>query len=334
MDTVIRCFHFGAKGEAGQAKSLQDALHALIRPGFVWIDIQGPTREALEPLVGSLRLNRLSIEDCIDDNQIPKVENYEHYTFLLFNSYVYRDRAITVGETDFILGKKFLVTVHGLIEGTAGFFAGLDDHLRHALAQASASPDALMQEILDYMVDRKFEAIETIQDEIDGYEETLLADAGEFRPAMLLDVRRNLLKLRKSLYHEREVFIKICRRDSPYIAEESIYAYRDIYDHLAKFFESVEIEREMVTNLLELHMSLVNNRLATASNDINTTMRKLTVITTIFMPLTLIAGVGGMSEFSMMTGPENWRLSYTLFLAGSGAVGLVNYLLLKYLKWV
>ncbi len=122
------------------------------------------------------------------------------------------------------------------------------------------------------------------------------------------------MSLRKSLFHEREILIKICRKDCPFIAEKAIFHYRDIYDHLAKFFELTESYRDIVTSLMEMYLSMLNNQMTKAANETNVTVRRLTFITTIFMPLTLLAGIGGMSEWSMMTGPENWRIAYPAFL--------------------
>lgn len=85
----------------------------------------------------------------------------------------------------------------------------------------------------------------------------------------------------------------------------------------------------IVTSLMELHMSMLNNQMAKAANETNMTVRRLTFITTIFMPLTLLAGIGGMSEWSMMTGPGNWRIAYPAFLLGMAAIGVANYFLLK-----
>ena len=145
-------------------------------------------------------------------------------------------------------------------------------------------------------------------------------------------LRRALLAMRKSLFHEREILVKVCRRDSPFIGEKAIYHYRDIYDHLTKCFEIVEVYREMVTNAMEMYLSLINNRMARVSNRMNATVRRLTLITTIFMPLTLLAGVGGMSEWSMITGPDNWKVSYPLFLVGMAVIGLLSYRALRWLE--
>jgi magnesium transporter len=138
-----------------------------------------------------------------------------------------------------------------------------------------------------------------------------------------------LLTLRKSLFHEREILVKICRKDCQFIPEKAIFFYRDIYDHLAKFFELTESSRDIVTSLMEMYLSMLNNQMAISANDTNAIVRRLTFITTIFMPLTLLAGIGGMSEWSMMTGPENWKISYPAFIVAMGFLGVANYFFLK-----
>lgn len=139
--------------------------------------------------------------------------------------------------------------------------------------------------------------------------------------------------LRKSLYHEREILVKINRLDCPFIPEKALIAYRDIYDHLAKFFELTETYREIETSLMELYTSLLNNKMTQMSNETNRSVKRLTLITTVFMPLTLLASIGGMSEWTMMTGgEEKWEISYTIFLIGLVIIGGINYFLIKGLE--
>ncbi len=140
------------------------------------------------------------------------------------------------------------------------------------------------------------------------------------------------MSLRKSLFHEREILVKICRKDSPFITEKAIYHYRDIADHLVGFFELTESYRDIVTSLMEMYLSMLNNQMSKAANATNTTVRRLTIITTIFMPLTLLAGIGGMSEWTMMTGAENWRIAFPAFLLAMVVIGFGNYYLLQWLE--
>jgi magnesium transporter len=186
-----------------------------------------------------------------------------------------------------------------------------------------------MHIVLDYLVDHKYKAFDDMEEELELAEESLLDNVEKFQPMQLLRMRKNLMLLRKSLFHEREILVKICRQDCPFISEKAIVHYRDIYDHLAKFFELTETYREIETSLMELYTSLLNNLMTKMSNDTNMSVRRLTLMATIFMPLTLIAGIGGMSEWSMMTGPSNWKISYPLFVLGMVVIAVIDFYLIK-----
>jgi hypothetical protein len=120
--------------------------------------------------------------------------------------------------------------------------------------------------------------------------------------------------------------------DCPYIPEKAIFHFRDIYDHLAKFFELTETNREIVTSLMELYTSLLNNHMTKVSNETNASVRRLTLIATIFMPLTLLAGIGGMSEWTMITGPGNWKVAYPLFIVGMAVIAAINFILIRLIE--
>jgi magnesium transporter len=223
-----------------------------------------------------------------------------------------------------------LITVSGRGGAERRFYRKAEEAIGLNMENVRKGPAFLLHLLLDDIVDNKFIAIEAIQDEIDGAEERVLEDTNRFQPGELLHLRRYLLMLRKSLFHEREIMVKICRRDSPFISEKSIYHFRDIYDHLAKFFEAIEINREMITDLMEMYLSIINNQMAMMANKTNRTVRLLTLITTVFMPLTLLAGIGGMSEWTMMTGVQHWKIAYPLFLLGLAVLGIANYVVLRW----
>lgn len=327
-----RFFHVVHNGKLKPLESIDEALSVLNGAGYVWFDFLDPLREDLEPLIQPLSLHPLAIEDCIDEEQVPKIDDFPSNTFVLFNSYDYIDNTLVIDEINYFLGKNFLVSVHHCHTGIKDFFGKLDDAVARDIGNVRKGPDFLLHVILDYVVDRKFKAIEALQEELDNAEEIILKTPTLFRPESVLHLRKSLLSLRKSLFHEREVMVRICRRDSPFITEKSIYHYRDIYDHLAKFFEAIEIYREMITSLMEMYLSMLNNRMTKVANRTNQIVRRLTLINTIFMPLTLLAGIGGMSEWSMMTGPENWSIAYPIFLVLMVVLGVVNYFGLKILE--
>jgi magnesium transporter len=324
-----RFIYVAPDGGLKQLPSLEVASGTMSSGGYLWLDYVDPSREQLGALVQPLGIHPLSIEDCFDDQQVPKIDIFPNSAFVLVNSYGYGARQLTTDELDFFLGKNFLVSVRGCGSSDSGFHEVLDERVRQDLDTVRKGPDFLLHTILDFVVDSKFGAIEALEDDINAAEEAMLADAPAFHLEDLMHLRRALLTLRKSLYHEREVLTRICRRDSPFVSEAAIYHFRDIYDHLAKFFELIEMNRDIVTSLTEMYLSLINNQMAQMANRTNHTVRRLTLITTIFMPLTLLAGVGGMSEWSMMTGPGNWRTAYPAFLAGMVVIGLISYLVLR-----
>jgi magnesium transporter len=324
-------YHISQAGKFSHFATIEEALTAAKDGGTAWLHYCETTKEELSNLIDPLGLHPLAIEDCFDENEIPKIEDFPRNTFILFNCFDYSNRELSIGEIDLFIGDNFLVTVSQNKSENRGFLDGIENIVETNIQSARHGPSFLMHVILDYVVDQKFTAIEALEDELDSVEGAMLSDASSFKPAELIRFRRYLLDLRKSLFHEREILVKICRKDCPFITEKAIFHYRDIYDHLVGFFELTESYRDIVTSLMEMYLSMLNNQMAKAANETNTTVRRLTIITTIFMPLTLLAGIGGMSEWSMMTGPDNWRIAYPAFLVMMVVIGFGNYYLLKWL---
>jgi magnesium transporter len=320
---------FNPSGVYYSVDSAEKAIMALKEGGFIWLNYFDPERKELSSLVDPLGVHPLSIEDCMDASQVPKIEQFPDNSFIIFNSFSYSGKDLAIDEIDIFIGKNYVITVSGFRSDGREPLKGVESLVALDPENAKRGPAFLTHIILDYLVDQKFHAIESVEDELEAAEESLIDNPEKFNPAELIRLRRFLLNLRKSLFHEREIFVKICRLDSPFIGEKAIFHYRDIYDHLAKFLELTENYREIVTSLMELYTSLLNNIMTNASNQTNLSVRRLTLIATIFMPLTLIASIGGMSEWSMMTGPQNWKITYPLFLMGMIILGIGSYILIK-----
>ncbi len=326
-----RFYHISPAGKLIGVPSVAEALTAVKEGGFLWLHYDQPTKEELSALSDPLGLHPLSIEDCFDDNQVPKIEDYPKNTFILFNAFSYANGKLSIDEVDLFIGENFLVTVTRSDPNDGRLLHGIEQIVERDIESARQGPAFLMHVILDHIVDHKFAAIESLEDELDLAEETMLASVSSFNPAELIRMRRDLLSLRKIIFHEREILTKICRKDCPFVSDKAIFHYRDIYDHLAKFFELAESHRDLVTSLMEMYLSMLNNQMTKTAQETNVTVRRLTLITTIFMPLTLLAGIGGMSEWSMMTGPENWKIAYPAFLLAMVLLGFANY---YFLKWI
>jgi magnesium transporter len=325
-------YHFTSSGLFYAVKSADEAIALLKEGGFIWLNFYCPSKDELNALVESMGIHPLSVEDCLDSSQVPKIEHFPNNTFIIFNSYSYIEKTLFIDEVDFFIGKSWLITVSGInAEGRAPL-NNIESIIEKDPALLKSGPAFLLHVVLDYVVDQKFHAVESLEYEMEESEDEVLENPSAFKPTKLVSLRKDLVNLRKSLFHEREILIKICRMDCPFIPEKAIFHYRDIYDHLAKFFELTESYREIVTSLMELYTSLLNNLMTKMSNETNISVRRLTLITTVFMPLTLLASIGGMSEWSMMTGPSNWRIAYPLFLLGMLIIGVMNYYLIRRLE--
>jgi magnesium transporter len=322
-------YHITSAGLFYGVKTVEEAVAALKEGGFVWLNYYNPPKEELHSLVDIMGVHPLSIEDCLDSSQVPKIEHFPNNTFIIFNAFSYENKVLFIDEVDLFISKNFLITVSGISSEGRKPLSDIVKIIENDPGLAKAGPAFLMHVVLDYIVDDKLQAFESLEDELEEAEDDVLNDPASFKPSELMRLKKYLVTLRKSLFHEREILVKISRMDCPVIPERAIFHYRDIYDHLAKFFELTETNREIVTSLMELYTSLLNNQMTKVSNETNVSVRRLTLITTIFMPLTLIAGIGGMSEWSMMTGPSNWKIAYPLFMLGLLVIGITNFYLIR-----
>ena len=326
-------YHFTSSGLFYGLKTSEEAITALREGGFIWMNYYKPEIQELHSLVDTMEIHPLSVEDCLDSSQVPKIEHFPGNSFIIFNAYSYKDQMLHIDEIDFFIGRNFLITVSGINSDCRKPLNNVIKIVENDPGIAKAGPAFLMHVVLDYVVDQKFHAFEALEDELEVAEDQVIDTPDQFKVSELLRLRKDLLNLRKSLFHEREILVKICRMDCPFITEKAIFPFRDIYDHLAKFFELSESYREIVSTLMELYTSLLNNLMTKVSNETNTSVRRLTLITTIFMPLTLIASIGGMSEYTMMTGGEqNWKIAYLLLAAGLLTIAIINFFLLKRLE--
>jgi len=325
-------YHFTSTGLFYGVKSVEEAIASLSEGGFIWLNFYNPPIEDIHSLVDTIGVHPLSVEDCLDSSQVPKIEHFPNNTFIIFNSFSYTNRTLFIDEIDLFIGKNFLITVSGINSDERKPLNGIVKIVENDPSLAKAGPAFLMHVVLDYIVDEKLQAFESLEDELEEAEDEVLNDPSKFKPTELMRLKKYLVNLRKALFHEREILVKICRMDCPFVTDKAIFHFRDIYDHLAKFFELTETNREIVTSLMELYTSLLNNHMTKVSNETNASVRRLTLIATIFMPLTLLASIGGMSEWTMMTGQENWKIAYPLFLLGMVVIALLNFLLIRLLE--
>ncbi len=331
---MINCFHLSQNGRMEILNNLGDAFQCIEKGKFVWIDFDKPEEKDLSLLISKLNIHPLSIEDCLDQQTIPKMDVFPDYSFFVFNQYLLENDALCIREVNFIFGKGFLISIHGRDHENDGLVNKFRERIALNGLNCYKSPDYLLYALMDYIVDSKMTVIDKFENDVEALEMLVHEKPEKLQPQALLVIRKNLNELRKSLFYEREVLTKICRADSSIITEKSaIFYFKDIFDNLTRYFEEIEKGRETINNLFSLHLSAKNNQISMISLQMNEVMKRLTVITTIFMPLTFFSGVGGMSEWSMICGPENWKYSYPIFLFLMIVFAFIVYRILQKLKW-
>ncbi len=323
-----RYFAITRSGALHKAAGLNDALLFAGDEGYIWLDYIDPSPESLAELGTSLGIHPLSIEDCLNGDQLPKLDLFPTYSFMTFSIFEPTSDGFQAHELDLFISKRFLITVSRREVNGTSVLSSMEASIEREMDTVRLGPSYLLHQVVDMIVDHKLMAVEGIEEKLDADEDAILKDAASFNLGSLMDSRRDLQVIRRSLFHERELIGKLIRKDSPFLAEKSLIYFRDVYDHLSKYYEIAETAREQVTNLMEIHLSLISNAMAESSNRTNAIMRRLTLITTIFMPLTLISGIGGMSEFTMMVGSTNWRTAYLILLIVMVIIGAINYVLL------
>ena len=265
----------------------------------LWFHFDAPTEEDLHILQEDLKIHHLTLEDVVNQNQRPKIESFEDYVYIAIHPLMHSKKwQIEPTELDLLLGRHWIVSVHygplpGLIENS---------HIHERLANALArGTDFLLYTLVDLVVDSYFPILDAIEDEIDSLEERLLARAKSADMNRLLAFKRSLVHVRRAVGPQREVFNQLTRHEFPFIRPENLVYFRDVYDHLLRITEELDSLRDILSSALEVH-------LASTSNQLNVTMKRLTAWGTIFVVITAIAGIYGMN-FKFM--PElEWRYGY------------------------
>jgi magnesium transporter len=327
-------YYFSPEGKASPVKglSLADTLALRKKGGFLWLAYIAPKKDELDQLVAGLGIHPLSIDDCFDEDYLPKMDLFTDYAGLLFNDFVKGPDTVGIRELNFFLGKDYLVSVFRDGKADLARCESVLADLNGEALSVGAGPARVLYALLDRVIDSKFASVEQIGDMISKVEDSMLTGSSPVDNMAVHGIRQNLLVMRKSLFHEREILARICRHDSPLFQKADLAYFSNLYDHLAKFVEIVESNRETITNLVQIQLSLASNAMAESANRTNRSVNRLTLITTIFMPLSLIASIGGMSEWTMITGPDNWKIAYPILLGAMVLVGVVNFIVLKKLE--
>ena len=290
-----------------------------------WLNVDGSQRvEVLEEIGSRLDIHPLSLEDIFDTGQRPKMEDFDRYLFIKLNmlSWDENQRQIESQQVSLILGENYVVTFQ---EHEKDIFDPVRKRIRESKSRlTNQGADYLAYSLIDAIVDHYFIVLENLGEQIEFLEEELISDPDHRTLHSIHELKRELIFLRKSVWPLREVISALDRGESPLFKESSLIYLRDVYEHTIQIIDTVETFRDMVSGMLDIYLASVSNRM-------NEVMKVLTIIATVFIPLSFIVGLYGMN-FNYM--PElKWKWGYFMVwgVIISVVVGMLAYFRRK--KW-
>lgn len=312
--------------EEKEIKTIDECFIFKDKPTVTWINIDGLHQvEILEKLGECYGLHPLVLEDILNTDQRPKMEDYGEYLYIVLKDLDYDDKSsqIEPEQISLILGPNFVFSFQEM-EGDT--FGTIRERIRNSKGRIrKMGADYLAYSLLDSIVDNYFIILEKLGEKIEFLEEKLVTQPTPETLQMIHHLKRELIFLRKAVWPLREVINGLERGESSLIKEATRIYLRDVYDHTIQTIDTIETYRDMVSGMLDIYLSSVSNRL-------NSVMKVLTIIATIFMPLTFLAGVYGMN-FKFM--PElEWRWGYPFIWLIMAGIGVFMFLYFKKKRWL
>jgi len=296
------------------------------RGGVTWINVNGLQQvKNLEKLGECFHIHPLVLEDILDLEQRPKIEDYDDYLYIVLKTLSLSPEAegIQSEQVSLILGPHYVISCH---EGDGDLFAPIRERLLQGKGRLrKMGADYLAYSLVDLIVDNYFVKLETFSDRVEFLEDEVVVRPS---PETLREVHRfknDMIMLRKTLWPLREVIARLERRESPLISDNLTIYFKDVYDHTIIAIEEVETYRDILSGMLDIYLSSMSNRL-------NEIMKVLTIIATIFMPLTFITSLYGMNFKNM---PElSWQYGYFGVLGAIVVIALSMLWYFRKRRWV
>ena len=316
-----------------------------------WIDIQSPSEQEMLDLQAIFSFHPLCIEDCMSYSNSPKLEEFDEYIFLVTHepSIDPESHQLVRPEISFFLGKNYIVSVHHHQSKTVEKTMHRCDAqlLYHQSAQYEKpalkaamkdntmfrNSDLILHAILDNIVDNYFPLIDNWDDTIENIEDRVLSNIADRNVLQeILTTKRQLSAFRRIVTPQRDVMAKLIHSENKGISKSSNAYFRDVYDHMIRVTEMLDGHRDTMGNVLEAYYSVLSHQINENSQVINFIMQRLTIITTIFMPLSFIAGVYGMNFENM---PElKWPHGYYDILLIMAITAVLMMLFFRKKKWI
>ena len=283
-----------------------------------WVDLTNPTpEEGRAILQGIFHFHELAVEDAVSALQYPKVESYGDYLYVILHRIDFEadGHIFQTHDVDFFLGPNYLVTIH---TGESRSFDHITNVCERNEMALGEGPAALMHRIVDAMVDNYRPEIDELGERLDELEGRVFESGSPHLAKAILDFKKDVSSLRRVVQPQRDVVGRLARREFPIIDEQVGYRFRDVHDHLVRLADESMFFQDRISSLLDAN-------LATVSNQLNTVMKVLTVISTVFMPLTFITGLYGMNLDLPHFGLGGENMFWVLMGLMLGIVGLMLY---------
>ncbi|HEX2452778.1 MAG TPA: magnesium/cobalt transporter CorA [Vicinamibacterales bacterium] len=276
--------------EGGVTRQADAINPAWLKPDstvWVWVDLSKPSSDEARILTDVFHFHELAVEDALAETHYPKIESYGDYLYLILHGIDFKasEHLFKTQDIDFFLGERYLVTVHPGISRSMNQVSEVCGRSAHVLGEG---PTGLLHRIVDTMVDNYLPEVEKLNERLDEIEKEVFEHPNQQLVRRILDFKRDVSSLRRVVLPERDAVGRLARREFALISEAMSYRFRDVHDHLVRLADEAMFFQDRITSLLDAYLSNVSNQL-------NSVMKVLTVIATIFMPLTVLTGMWGMN---------------------------------------
>lgn len=274
--------------------------------GF-WLDIEAPDESDYSLLENTFKFHPLTIEDIKHQNQRPKVDEYPDYNFTVIFQILWENDDAVFHEHHLYVGSHYLITVH---KEHSAAIAGVHDRIAKSPALTKGQPAFLTYLVIDGLVDSTFPALEKLDDTVDSLEDDIISKATSQLLDRVYHLKHSVVELRRLLGAQRDVFQALITHGIHLQQSDMTLYYRDVYDHIVRQYETVDSLRDLLTSAMDVYLSTVSNRL-------NQTTKALTVIASVFLPLSFLTGFYGMN-FAYLT--QVLETPYAAFAVGIGTM--------------
>jgi magnesium transporter len=311
--------------ESKEIKELKEFLPLKDKPVVSWIDINGiHNLGTIENIGKYFNLHPLILEDIANSEQRPKVEDLGEHLFVVLKYLSYDpEKKLGIEQISFIIGSNFVITFQ---ENSEDIFLPIKTRIKNSTGKIRMmGADYLAYSLIDAIVDNYFVILEEIELKLDILEEDLIINPTRDTLHLIHQLKREMLLIRKSIWPSREVISALQRGELTFFDQVAVLHLKDVYDHVIQVIDTIETLRDILSEMMDIYLSSISNR-------INDVMKVLTIITTIFIPLSFIAGIYGMN-FKYM--PElDWRCGYPVVLSVMLLLGILMLAYFRKKKWL